>query len=678
MAQNGTEVAAPAAAVPELQPPNKDEMKRQITAVRSEIDELRTKLEQLDESKRLNSKPQNKVTKQVAALKRKINEINGEITEKQQEKDLLMKRVKELDKERRELTQRQQELVAESKFSSSKDVDKQIKSLEEELETAGHTSLRKEKEIMLRIRQLEVAKGTVVKELDKLASRIAQGREDHRLLLEAVRELQGEIEKLREQRESVRAGIGALQNEGEKERDAIGNVEKERKEITTKIEQGLARIKEIRNDFERRYQEFAAVRSAKYHEEQERADKERREQMEQQRSNREQFVAKQKEIDDMRQAQEIDDGKTMCDTLITYLDKLRSGPHVTAPTQDTQNKEFDPQAAAKAGMVVLDKTESDWLFSDRAHKKSRRRREKGEEETPEVAGRLHFFLYHMQCFDKLGVPIPFAGSDIPAALEQLQKKKQWYTAGCNGPDPFPVQRRGGRGRGEGRGRGARGEGRGEGRGEFRGEGRGRGRHFADQPREDQQPHPDSAGNVAEEGESGFRGRGGRGRGRGRGRRGGPRGFDFSEEQAQPRTAWADDVDEVAPRGGGWRGRGRGYRGRGRWADAGDHAESHQDHTAPEQGDQAGGSFEGQDQDAPFRGRGRRGRGRGRGRFAPRHNDGDEAPTGDSAPVGASPPSQRRPPAAEGQPQTPGASDPWAQPVRAPAGSRWTRKAPAQE
>lgn len=400
--------------------PDPQVLRAAIEQVNSKIQRLREESKKLQEDKRREAgdnsarTARRAITDQIQELKRKTQVAVDAKKEK-------LTRIRELDDER----QGQRAAKDSIEWHSVSEIETEIRKLEYDLETASFSSLRKEKELVSRIRELEAAKHTV-RQREQLAAQFSKRSEERSTILAEVKQLQAQIEADRSSIESLRQQL-----ESAKEPTEQSSTRTEAARLAAEIQAAYQEIKKLKDNFEKEreaYNEWEKEEREKKNkekEEREKARQERLKKIEEERAKKEQDDRKVKrEIERIRRLNPKEEEISTIEQLIAYLIALEGQQ---AKQEHSQAVEFDPmQAVVKPGLVALRKgDDDDWLFKDRSKRKEKVVKREPQIETKKDK-RLPLHFAKVQAFEHVGVVAPQMFGQIEDTISKLKQRKAYF------------------------------------------------------------------------------------------------------------------------------------------------------------------------------------------------------------------------------------------------------------
>ncbi|KAJ2622753.1 multicopy suppressor of BFA (Brefeldin A) [Coemansia spiralis] len=411
--------------------PDHDKHKKELAAIDAKIDrlrkqqdEVRDKLNGTDPRKGPHVDKRNKLISRLQAVRAEQNSLRksrGKVFDKQESlATSISKKTAELKAQQAKLTYKTVEEIDEAITKNEKRIESGNLKLVEERRLDGEiSSLRRAKKHVEQAVALQKAIDTEVAELAEIDEQLAGT--NARALSEEYNQLQGELDALK-----------ATQDEGSQKR---GDILNERTRIMKELDQAWDQKRGLQESYRRLNNDFFQWQQE---ERKRKAVEEKQRRIHEQREKRLAIAQEQREEAEIPAFQNEIHG---CDSLITYLRGiLPSAPangnanggnrseNSTRPASVASNaRDADASDHVPAGMVAVKKVDDEEsYFAGVNGAKNRKKNARKDKKSGVRSDVLKHPLAVAERFFELQVEIPTTSASIPAAMESLANRKQYF------------------------------------------------------------------------------------------------------------------------------------------------------------------------------------------------------------------------------------------------------------
>ncbi|XP_066023112.1 uncharacterized protein [Pocillopora verrucosa] len=414
-----------------VKPPNSKIFQLQMDEIGSRIRETEEKLKSLDKQVLLSG---GRINKSAAPVdKEKLHEElqdlrtqREKVIEERKQCDL---ELKGLNDQVRKMNDACTKLQAATRYKSEARIDEAVRRLEHQMQ-AQQLNLREEKRIVAEIDTLKRSKRSLKEYLDlkqhvdQLRNKQKHLRSQRDACVRRINGLKAREEKLKNQLDSADV---CSENEEAKiqQREHLNTIEilkKELDDLHRERRERKAKFSKEKNDY------YSAIREMKSQKQREEATR---------RKNEKQTMMK--AVVSSRATQQLyEKEKSLCDTLISYMEKLHTSLVHLPEIQGTASIDKEPVVSLSAsadfsssveGMFLRRKSEADDLVGVFAgvHRISRKGSRKGRRSSAKEAPRkLNLHPEVVEHLLTLGLSPPSTATDIPKVLGELHEKKEFY------------------------------------------------------------------------------------------------------------------------------------------------------------------------------------------------------------------------------------------------------------
>ncbi|KAK9804196.1 hypothetical protein WJX72_000615 [[Myrmecia] bisecta] len=404
--------------VKRLSRPDDTEMKAQVEKLQAQIDSHQKRVEEIKEI--ISSKQGNRqsVSGEQQVVRNKLMELRGQFQAELSKKQQIRADLENATKARDALRAQMRDIRAKgAAYTSVEQVDEQIRKLEHKHE---HTSLTlaEEKKLLEDLKRLRASRGTVQQYNDRLES--LHTDENVRIqIVERLKACDDKLNAIKGQEEGLRTELNAIRAREQEQTADIPSLIEERNECREVINAAYTAVKEIRAAHRAKVDEFYE-REREWKAQQNEERKRKQELYQKERAERD---AARKARDAEMAGEPFDKEVTLCEQLQNYLSKF-------VAAEETKVEAAAAPAAALDGMKIVqrkaDKNELDGWFSGLGKGKGKGRKGKGSEEKKPADVRLMHSIDMLDAFGKLKVEVPLTSSKVPATLESIKARKEFY------------------------------------------------------------------------------------------------------------------------------------------------------------------------------------------------------------------------------------------------------------
>ncbi|KEP63669.1 UNVERIFIED_CONTAM: Brf1p family coiled coil protein [Hammondia hammondi] len=414
---NATEKASPAgkkdhkeklAPVPK---PNDKEFKDRIEAETRAIDELKAKINDLQQRITTVVGGRDEYNRKKQEMRSRLDELQAQMDKYEAERKRLTEAIDSRQKEGWEMKQSVQDMKRKLGFSSTEEIDKRIAALEHSMMTSTLT-LKEEKKLLDQIKQLKHNKPLVGKfaGLEAGASSFEETSVyPLRAMLDEARTKLLELRALkREEQEKYFALVKQRQEATAPGRELI----EERDRLSKQMSERMIKRREIQDEYKKenwRYQAFLAQQRQERNEKM-REERARR-QIEQERANLERQL-------EMVDEEPVDGELILLTQTIAYVQKIMDEHNQTQDDSPGTEQKKTPEAPKGDGVALLPKSqrEEEYFFAPKGGKK---KTEGGKKAKPKnIKHDIGTLLYFEQC----GVAAPVCEGDLEPCMKILEEK----------------------------------------------------------------------------------------------------------------------------------------------------------------------------------------------------------------------------------------------------------------
>ncbi|KAH8196590.1 hypothetical protein TruAng_009248 [Truncatella angustata] len=409
----------PAASATDKRPakPDEDAYKKQLAeaekthkANMDKFNAIKSKLDLAQPNK--NKDEQSPTQKRRAELIAEVNEIRNKQGAGKNARNTKLDQLKRLDEQLKSRIAEQKTARGKVNFKSVEDVDREIASLESQVNT-GMMKLVDEKKALTEISNLKKQRKNFAgfdnsqKGIDDLKAKIKEIKDsmedpEQKALSDRYNSLQSELDQIKAEQDDVYKNLNALRDE--------------RSKLYTQQQESWAAIKKIKDDH------FAGVRANKAHEAEARARARERQKAERERYDKEKKMERAQKI-----LQEASDPAYLEEIrratgLLHYFDPSN---HAAEKAPLLANKGLGAEAARKVddsgfkGMKVAKKDDDEFFIAPKSKGK------KGKKTNAPAESKSTGFNCPPSVIDdcsSLGIAPPMKSEDVPAAVDEIKKK----------------------------------------------------------------------------------------------------------------------------------------------------------------------------------------------------------------------------------------------------------------
>uniref|UniRef100_A0A7S4W2P8 Nuclear segregation protein Bfr1 n=1 Tax=Alexandrium monilatum TaxID=311494 RepID=A0A7S4W2P8_9DINO len=400
--------------IPKVDSPDKDEYDAKIKKIGEEIEALSG--EQRDLQAKINERSSGKEQffAQKLEFRKQLDALSEQMNVFQERKDEINKAVGDKVQEGREMRQQLNKMKKSIGYSSESEIDDRIASIEFKLWTDSLT-LKEEKKYLQEIQELKRNRPKVsqVNQMEQGLQTFDKGS----ALKGDISSINEEMFKLREQKRAVSEKLKEL-TEGRKEQEGdLGDIYTKKADLGKQIAEKVKERNQIRDDFraaEKDYREYQAkLRSIRV----ERQNEQRRAWEAEQDAKRKQQKAE--KLDEQPHVAEI----TLIEQTILFCKSLTQSKGSDAKEEKKETVIESPEGT----QVLLKKEERDeFYFAPTAKKKGKSGKKSGGSDSSKKPIKHNAETFRL--FDQLKLDAPITTDDIPATLEKLEEKLEFYQA----------------------------------------------------------------------------------------------------------------------------------------------------------------------------------------------------------------------------------------------------------
>ncbi|KAI9010676.1 hypothetical protein DFJ74DRAFT_685320 [Hyaloraphidium curvatum] len=401
--------------------PDSDAHNAAVAATNGRIEELRGRLNQIRETLGGTDRIKGKHDGKRSELRSQLAEVRRQQNALRDSRNGIMEQLKDVGNTIKKKTDEIRSVRDKLQFKSLSEIDRQIKQLEQQLES-GNILLIEEKRIINEISNLKKSR--------KIVENFAGQQETLDSEKKTADALRTQLDALDPQRKALEASFTEIQgqlNELDKEKDTdfakLNDIYAERSRIQEEIQAEFNKRKELQDGFRKQKEDYFKF----LQEERERRAEEarlRKQQYDEERLRNE--IAK---VEEMVQVPAFQDELNIVSNLITFFTQLQGDQKPAAEAVVNGSAAAAAPAAAPEKMVAL-KSKSSRLDEDAFFMgKSSKGKAATSAATPKKGGKpkaLKLDLSILEALDKIKVDVPVSQDDIAYTIQALEGKKQHY------------------------------------------------------------------------------------------------------------------------------------------------------------------------------------------------------------------------------------------------------------
>jgi len=388
--------------------PDQEKHNAEVEAIKKTIDALIEKRNKI--SGKFNRDANEKQNAERNELRQKLESIRVEQAKIKKGRQEAKSKIKELQALRRKKNDELRSAKQKLSVSNVKDIDAQIKKLENEIE-AGVT-VNEEKQLLKEISKLNQAKNT----LGKVEKSVAESNVEEKI--EALdKEIKGYDEQrkpLEAQYTEIKAKLDVLEDKRRAQSEDFKSNKEAREKIQKEIEANIQKRRDIVAAYKAQREEYFAFVKA----DRERREQERKKKIQEERDQRlyQRFQAELELAEIPAFTEEINSCNTLIGILNNQLEN-KSGNN----TEDNQKASANLEASVPEGAVLLNsknEREEEVFFSGKKKNKKQHNKAKEAKNAP-----IKFDLGVMEAFWKLKIDVPSSTDEIKDTIKALETKR---------------------------------------------------------------------------------------------------------------------------------------------------------------------------------------------------------------------------------------------------------------
>eukprot|EP00759_Apiculatamorpha_spiralis_P049316 PhF_6_TR44223/c2_g1_i2/m.67946 len=415
--------------------PDRSAFTTKLMKKREEIDKLKSRLSEIQDiltNNRTNPEIEKYYERQ-RELTQQLNDLRAQINSQRLEKSGITKAMSNARTVRQELESKVHTLTGElGAFKEIQDIHDALHHVEMKMETEGNGSLRQEKEFLKKKKLLEAAKEQL-KSLDPIRVEIEEFSNKEWEYLSEAKKCHSQLVVLDQKLQQLYSAKAELQYPAHREQEEKAKLRAERETLRQKIAALFEDMDALRQSYSSEEDSYRK----KYELWKANVEEIRKRQQEERLRKEQEAALKREVVNEIRRLNPFETEITLCNVLVAYLhDKLG-----TSATKIQRRQSQSGLPVLITGIDVADllkpPVQEDWLFADRRKGKSRGPppptlldRSNGDSSTKTKKDNrdvpVKIDIHRLLSFDQLDVRPPRFHSEIPAVIQKLQEKKQYY------------------------------------------------------------------------------------------------------------------------------------------------------------------------------------------------------------------------------------------------------------
>lgn len=317
------------------------------------------------------------------------------------------------------------------KFTNLADIEKEIQRLQRQQETVS-MSLADEKKLIKEIETLQASRRTA-EELQAKQGNLDEIKEGRKVIQADLNAKDKEIDAIQKEIDAQTKVVKELTEKQSSQRGAVDDLIKEREELKNQMDAKFkeknelrSQFREMTNDWYQNQRAIKAQRQLQYEEEKKRRDEEH------------QAWLKKKEDEELAKTP-YEEEMALCDYLADYLTKT----YLMDEKEEAEKKARAAEEKAKADVVAVKddpfagfkamskKGGDDEVYFGKGKGKGAKKKGKSSKKAPTFSLNLDLF----DQFGMLSLSPPTSLDGVPASVDELKAKKQWYSEQPRGSVP---------------------------------------------------------------------------------------------------------------------------------------------------------------------------------------------------------------------------------------------------